>query len=295
MKQLRFLAALAPVEVMKDWMTPGAMTKWNSLYGMFFLKDGKSPVMSDFFSFALQLSGPQSTESGIFGFYNPYQDTILLVQTDNSDRVPKAEDFVFLSGTAFRGETLATGEQPQAIVPSKENLDTTLMKNIAAVTEIFQRDFPKTAKNFSLAKYRGLDEIKTLEGVVGNASLRVFLLNKFGEDQAAADALKAGEIALQLWNSDATAMAKYFAASDEAKSMLTAFASLSGEVRESLEISLYLKNKSETLFGFASPKLPALVVLVQVANEKAAKPNFVLLPLDGGFPAEVLAAWKQIK
>ena len=290
METVRLIAAATPGDALQDWMTQGALKKWNEMYAGLTQPDGSSAILEDFFSHALVLEGPQTDFSGIYAFYNPLQDAVLLIQTDNADRVPRIEDFAFLTGTDYRGEELTEGEYPQAIAPTREMLDTVLLKNAAAVAGIFRRDFPMTAKTFSLSKYRNQKD--ALEKIAFNAGFRLALLKKFTLPEADAAAETAGEIALHLWNSELAELKNYFRYPAEDALLLEKYSVLPPNVRTSMFPVLYLQNKQETVFGFASRLLPELMVLVKVGADGKSKPLFVALPLNEAFVAETGALLK---
>ncbi len=284
---ISLVAVATPGNVFMDWMTPGVLQKWNESYGFLIAEDGSSAVMSDFFSNAVMLTGTQNDLNGVFAFFNPFQDTVLLIQTDNADRLPRIEDFVFMTGSDFRGETLGENECPQALMPTTEKLDEVLLKNVAAVTELFNKEFPASAKEFSLAKYRKLDQQQLADHVVFNTGLRLALLEKFTKAEARQDAETAGEIAMALWEGDAEAMAGFFATPANDTVFLKFYADLPVEVKDSMFPVLYLKSKTETLFGFASNLFPGLVVLVRTGADGGGKPFLMLLPLTEKFAADL--------
>lgn len=277
----RLLAAAAPGKVLKDWMTPGAYNRWQQGLGVLAKEDGSSPLVTDFFAHALLLVGPTNAQSGICAFYNPLQDNLLLFQTDNVDRVPRIEDFVFISGPSYRGETLKKGEYPRAIAPVKGDLDEILLKNTAAVAARFHKDFPDSAKSFSLARHRKMESI---EDVCANAAFRLALLGKFVGKEAQADALKAGEIALLLWKGGESELKKAFdfPAGDDYGAKV--YAALPPRVKTAMFPVLYFKNKQQgTLLGFGSRLLPEMLILIRIPAEAKAKPFFVCLPLSEKF------------
>ena len=290
LEMVRLIAATMPGDALKDWMTQGALKKWNETYAGLTQSDGSSAILTDFFSHALVLAGPQTDLSGIYAFYNPLQDTVLLVQTDNADRIPRIEDFAFLTGSDFRGETLKEKEYPQALAPMKEKLDAVLLKNTASVAKIFRRNFPLTAKVFSLRKYR--DQKDSLDKIAFNAAFRFALLKKFTLPEAETAAETAAEIVLHLWNSGLPELKKYFRFPAENISLVERYSALPGNVRASMFPVLYFQNKQETIFGFSSRLLPELIVLVKVAADGKSKPLFVALPLKEAFVAGTSALVK---
>ena len=288
----RIIAATTPGNVLKDWMTSGALKKWNDVYGGMIQSDGSSAIMSDFFSGALLLVGPQNDMSGVFALFNPLQDTVMLLQTDNSEALPRIEDFAFLTGTDFRGETLKDEEYPQAIVPTDGDFDEVLLKNTAKVSAVFNREFPRDATQNSIGKYRRFNNDENCQKVVFNAALRLALLKKFTLPEAEADALAAGEIALLLWEGDAAKMTDFFTFPEQSGEFVKYYVSLPQEVKASMMPVLYLKSRTATLFGFSSRVLPELVVLVKTAADGKEKPLFTVLPLTAGFCSELYPAAK---
>ena len=115
----RLAVAALPGKALQDWMTVGAFNRWKDAFEPLMKSDDSAPFIEDFFAHALLLKGPQTAQSGIYAFYNPLQDNLFLFQTDNVERVPRIEDFVFMTGGRFRGEKLKKGENPQAIAPVK--------------------------------------------------------------------------------------------------------------------------------------------------------------------------------
>lgn len=290
LEMVRLIAATMPGDALKDWMTQGALKKWNEMYAGLTQSDGSSAILTDFFSHALVFEGPQTDLSGVFALYNPLQDAVLLIQTDNADRIPRIEDFAFLTGSDFRGENLKEKEYPQALAPTKEKLDAVLLKNTASVAKIFRRDFPMTARNFSLRKYR--DQKDSPDKIAFNAGFRFALLKKFTLPEAGAAAETAGEIALHLWNSGLPELKKYFRFPAGDATMAESYSALARNVRASMFPVLYFQNKQETIFGFSSRLLPELIVLVKVAADGKSKPLFVALPLNEAFVAGTSALVK---
>jgi len=279
----RLVAAAMPGKALKDWMTAGAFNRWNDTFGPLNKADGSGPLLEDFFAHALLLKGPQTAQSGIYAFYNPLQDNLFLFQTDNVDRVPRIEDFVFMTGGRFRGETPKKGEYPQAVAPTREDLDAVLQKNVSAVAARFHKMFPDSEKNFSLASLSAADDP---EQVCANAFLRLALLRRFVKDEAQADTLKAGEAALLLWKGEEKALKDFFSFPADDAYPAKVYAALPARVKQGMLPVLYFKDKKqETLLGFASRVLPEMLVLVKFRAQ--GKPLFIFLPLSEKFVCDV--------
>ena len=282
----RLIAVSQPGKVLKDWMTSGAFARWRNVYGALIDADDNSSMMSDFFGQAILSQGTQNDQSGVWMLYNPLQDNVMLIQTDNTERLPRVEDFAFLTGTEFRGETLQKDERPQAIAPVKGDLDAVLLKNVAATDAVFHQAYPNTGKTFSLNKYR---QNASADGVSANIALRMALLERFVQPEAKADADKAGEIALLLWKGDAAALDAYFDSPAESDAAVR-YAALPAQVKGSMLPSVYYRTKDGSLLGFSSAFKPDLLILVQL--KASGKPFFVFLPLSEKFAAAVQSAGK---
>ena len=279
----RVIAAGMPGKALKDWMTKGAYNRWQSVYGGMVAPDDSSPMVADFFSHALLLTGREDAMNGIYAFYNPLQDNILLIQTDNQEFVPHIEDFVFMTGTDFRGETLKEKEYPQAIAPVGGDLDAVLLKNVAEVSKIFHAAFPADEKGTpSLAGFRKFAD--SADKVAANIALRFAFLRRFTLPEANDDALKAAEYVELLWSGDSADMIATFEFPKSDTYGVEAFVKFPKPIRESMIPVLYFRDKKGTvLFGFASPLMPELLVLIRVSG--GGNPLFVFLPLAENFAA----------
>ena len=277
---VRLIAAFQPGKAMQDWMTAGAYARWQSVFGALTGSGDESSMMADFFGQAILFQGTQNTQSGIWMLYNPLQDNAMLIQTDNTERIPRIEDFAFLTGSAFRGETLQKDEKPQAIAPVKGNLDAVLLGNVAQTAAKFHKEFPEKVEAVTLAKYRQISS--DADAVSGNIALRMALLERFTQPEAKADADKAGEIALLLWQGDAAALSSYFDVPAESDAAAR-YAALPVKIKRSMLPALYYRTKEGSLLGFSSAAKPDLLILVRLTP--AGKPFFVFLPLAEEFAA----------
>ena len=276
----RLIAAAQPGKALKDWMSVGAFARWRNIYGAMIRTDDSSAMMTDFFAQAILITGTQNSQSGIWALYNPLQDNVLIIQTDNTERVPRIEDFAFLTGADFRGEKTAKDERPQAIAPTKGDLDAVLLKNVAATAAVFHKTFPANAESVTLAKYR--PSADAAGPVCANIAFRMAMLKRFTEPEAKADADKAGEIALLLWKGDAAELAAYFDIQAETEAA-ERYAKLPARVKKTMLPAVYYRTKAGSMLGFASAYKPDLLIRVQIIGN--ARPRFVFLPLNEEFAA----------
>ena len=280
---VRLIAATLPDRTFKDWMTRGAYNRWQEVHGGLTAPDGSSSILADFFANALLFTGTQNAECGVYAFYNPLQDNLLLIRTDNQEQLPRIEDFVFMTGTEFRGETLKDKEYPLAIVPLKGNFAEVLLGNIRKVAEIFEAKFPVSGKQpATLIEFRKFGN--TDDRVAANAALRLALLKRFTLPEAKDDALKAGEVALLLWKGDARELKGAFDFPGGESCGADAYSKLPDRVKQSMIPVVYFKGKQDMmLLGFASHLVPELMILIECSGK--GKANFVFLPLTAKFAA----------
>lgn len=287
---LRVVTASTPGNALQNWMTAGTWKRWNDIFGGMIHKNGKAPLLSDFFANAIQMTGPQSDISGVTAFYNPYQDTLLLIQTDNADRLPRIEDFVFLSGSLFRGEKLADKEYSEVLAPRKAQLDALLVGNITAVRAIFEREFPKNSKNISLGKYRGIKPAVQVKTFTDNATLHLLRLLTLFDAGAKADLLTVGGWSAVLWEGDLQKIKDTFSFPGDDPISAELFLKLAPEVRSSLLPCVYFRNKSGMLVGLASRIYTDFVILISIPEKAGSKPLFVFIPFQQEFIKDIYAS-----
>ena len=283
---LRLLAAGMPGRTLQNWMTTGAWKRWNDLYGGLINEKGASPILADFFGTAVLLEGPRTDTSGIAAFYNPYQDSIFLIQTDLSDRIPRIEDFAFLSGTLFRGEKTEKDRLPEAIAPIRWKMDEVLIRNLEKVREVFHSEFPENAKNLSLSKYRSMSSEETVKSVVDNAVLRLLKLLALFKPEAKNDLLKTGELCAVLWEGELPSIRNKFAFPGDDASPAELFVKIPLQIRKSLMPCLYFRNKNGMLLGLASSMHPEFTILISIQQDR--KPLFLFLPFHENFLKDLI-------
>ena len=111
----------APLAVGKLF-TDDASVKWNA----FCEKHLSGVQLRDFFAGAVQLRGPTGGKNSIGGFYNPWWDAILVVESSGDTvslqggevNVRKVGDFRFLSGESFRGEAHSDVPSAESVAPA---------------------------------------------------------------------------------------------------------------------------------------------------------------------------------
>lgn len=106
--ELRERGAIEPNFAVKALFLENAIRKWD----MMTKDDFSEEQLRDFFCGAVLIRGPVSDNGSIAAYYNPWWDAILITESGKSTvstakeegKLRMVNDFVFLSGTAFRGD-----------------------------------------------------------------------------------------------------------------------------------------------------------------------------------------------
>ena len=238
-------------------LTSGAFSAWRKLIGQMDPKTGPMGV-ADFINTAVLLVGPQTAEGGVCALYSPFQDVILLMQTDNLNSFSKVEMFHFLPGRVFRGEPLDPDVPPTTLVPGRGMpLTIALMKLFADTEKVFNQI---AATRSPLAKYRPADaaQIKYIEKIMDTRNRCALTLLK---KENAASLFKAIAVRGCLKSATAAELKQRLqpgAYQEQAES----FAALPPEIRGGMEICHHLSSPERDLYAFMNKLFPRYIAIV---------------------------------
>lgn len=253
----RTLAMKDQTAAFKKLMTPGAFSAWQKILAQMDPKTGPMGV-ADFINTAVLLVGPQTSDEGVCALYSPFQDVILLLQTDNAESFSQVENFRFLPGAVFRGEQLNADAAPVSVLPREgQPLTIALMQLFSETEKVFDRIAAGPAP---LAKYPADDAngIKYIEKVMDTRNRCALTILK-EENQASLF------LALTL----RTLMKK--ASAEELKQKLQpgayqeqaeSFAGLPAEIREGMELCHWLTSPERDLYAFMNKLYPRFIAIV---------------------------------
>ena len=131
-ESFRQAALKTPQGAVKAFFSPRAEMRWSLLAQEF------SPEqLQDFFGGCLTYRGSFDQSGTVCGLYNPWWDTILLLETRGLPQVPKVQRFYLLAGEIFRGETNAA---PAAVtvVPKDAPITVEACRRHAATLHVFE-------------------------------------------------------------------------------------------------------------------------------------------------------------
>ena len=241
----------------KRLFTSGAFSEWRKLVGKMDPKTGPRGV-ADFINTAVLLVGPQTADAGVCALYSPFQDVILLMQTDNLNSFSQVEMFHFLPGRVFRGEPLDADVPPPTLVPGPGMpLTIALMKLFADTEKVFNRI---AAAKSPLLKFRPADaaQIKYIEKVMDTRNRCALTLLK---KENAASLFKA--IAVRGCLKSATAAElKQRLQPGAYQEQAASFAALPAEIRGGMEICHHLSSPERDLYAFMNKLFPRYIAIV---------------------------------
>lgn len=252
----------------KKFLTGGAFSAWEKQISQLNPKTGPMG-MADFLNTSVLLVGPQSRDNGICALYSPFQDVILLMQTDNLESFSKVENFRFLPGAVFRGKKLDEKVPPESLLPDIP-LTIALMKLFAATEEVFNRIAVAAAP---LARYQAVtaDQLRYIEKVMDTRNrCALTLLTK--ENREALLLVLAIRSSLQHGTAkDLQQQLQPGVYQEQAAS----FAALPKEIREGMELCHRLTSPKRDLFAFMNKLFPRYIAIV-TANVKQPDSKWTL-------------------
>lgn len=253
----------------KRLLTPGAFAAWRKQIALMNPQSAPRGV-TDFINTAVLLVGPQTPDDGLCALYSPFQDVILLIQTDNSESFSQAENFRFLPGAVFRGEKLSE-TPPASLIPDKGvPLTIALMKVFADTEKVFNR-IAATAS--PLAKYPAATEAQTrwIEKVMDTRNLCALTLLK--EEHRESFFLAT---IIRACLKDATAAELQARLQPGAyQEQAASFTALPAEIRSGMELCHYLSSPERDLYAFMNKLFPRYIAIV-TADLKAENAKWTL-------------------
>ncbi|MCL1856631.1 MAG: hypothetical protein FWF84_03180, partial [Kiritimatiellaeota bacterium] len=258
--------------------------------------------LSDFFTGALMLAGPQDGNGGAFGLYNPWWDAILLFQTKGAlpesgdDKVvaPKVERFALLSGETFRGEKAAT-PGTATVMPGKDPFSTAIWRVQAATVKRFEAVYGESLEDpvqLRLATTWGaVDNRVEFERIQVRSAIRMklaLMLNKNSQDTAIA-----ARVTDVLCNGSALRLKKHFQSQPHA-SFVKRLTELPGAFRAGFTVYGYVPTEAGSLFVFVNRQMPRFYATVSMPAGRIgdrSKGPVIFEWYDLASAAELITAW----
>ncbi len=284
--------------------------------------EGASPVkfsaeqLSDFFVAAEVFLGPFNDKGAVIAYYNPWWDAILLTRTvvknglpepdaEDSAKAPRIEEFEWLSGETFRGETPPPDLAKTCIltvVPEADPISVEVWRRQRATLDRFNNvygDEPVIQElrlNLRRIAPGGVDRVVELNRIQVRAGLRLKLLSLQMKSEEAVGVAKR---VTDLLRSSSVVMFKRHFTSPDHEFFCETFTQLNRRVfRKGFVPYGYVPTSEGALYVFVNAHLPRLYAtvsmpkgLVDNATDKPA--IFEWYDLDQA--TEHLVAWEEDK
>ena len=309
MKSMLFLAAEMNVfrlsagfdadRAIEVWASPQFQAKWRQEVLPLFPEKADRQQIYDFFSSAVVLLGRVGDDGrGVAGFYNPWQDGLLLISVSPGKEHPTLEDFCFIAGESWRGETVKTGEDVLALYILKEPLTITLARKYAATIDKFNRIYPVNAPFVFLP-----DEAKAgvgrtsveLAPIRGRMLYRAKMFRALFEKDNLNVVRAAKELRTLLPEGDESKLLAYLSPAQNAQ-MLHTICQMPAVLRHNLAPNYFVKNTANgsSIMALVDSEMPRWVFAVQVlGGDTNASSAVTIEAMDLETSARITAKLKE--
>ena len=237
----------------------------------------KKPQWIDFFVGAMEITGSYDRENAVSAIYNPFWDTILLLELKLPEMGGRAVvgKFALLTGETFRGEK--PSEKPFATVISNERPQIVELATVYAKTaERFDMKFPlKSPPN--LGEYAFLEMEDEMKLIAARSALRLKLIKSLLVDKDETKLMKNMQILLQHGRRDDFRQLFWNGKYDTHIRTLMA---MSDDVREQFVLYYYCKRPNYSVFMYIPLFMPRLVAVVTLPKDDALAPTLEIHDLN---------------
>ena len=249
----------------------------------------KKELLTDFFVGSMEITGSYDTTSAVSAIYNPFWDTILLLEMKLPEEggYGSITKFAMLAGETFRGETPA--KYPIKTVVAKNSLFMELATVFSKTAEHFDKTFPQKATP-SLGEFAVSNLEDELKLIGLRAAMRIKFMAKMLKNQEQARIMKSMQIILQNGNRDD--FRKLFTEVRDDKHIGTIMA-LPDDVREQFVIYSYYELKDVAVFAYIPLFMPRLIAFVKVPKDQTASPSLEIYDLNDS--AAIVEAVNKMK
>ena len=236
----------------------------------------RKEFLVDFFVGAMEITGSYDKESAISAIYNPFWDTILLLELKLPEMggLAAITKFAMLAGETFRGETPA--KYPFTTVVARGPLFIELAIVFKKTADHFDKTFPQKATpslgEFAISNLE--DELKLI-GL--RAAMRIKLTSELLKDKDDVKLMKGLQVILQNGKRDGFQKIFWDGKFDEHIRRIMA---LSDDVREQFVFYSYYKKPNATVFAYIPLFMPRLVVTVTIPKDTTKAPTLEMYDLN---------------
>ena len=249
----------------------------------------RKEFLTDFFVGSMEITGSYDATSAISAIYNPFWDTILLLELKLPEEggYGSVTKFAMLAGETFRGEK--PSKYPIKTVVAKNSLFMELATVFSKTAAHFDKTFPQKAPP-SLGEFAVSNLEDELKLIGLRATLRLKFMAKMLKNQEQAKIMKSMQIILQYGDRDD--FRQLFTGARDDKHICTVMA-LPDDVREQFVIYSYYELKGVAVFAYIPLFMPRLVAFVKVPKEQSASPSLEIVDLNDS--AAIVEAVNKMK
>ena len=237
----------------------------------------------------MEITGSYDATSAVSAIYNPFWDTILLLEIKLPEMggYGSVTKFAMLAGETFRGEKPA--KYPIKTVVAKNSLFMELATVFSKTAEHFDKTFPQKATP-SLGEFAVSNLEDEMKLIALRAALRLKFIQKMLKNQEQAKIMKSMQIILQYGERDD--FQQLFTDARDDKHICTVMA-LPDDVREQFVIYSYYEIKGVAVFAYIPLFMPRLIAFVKVPKEQSASPSLEIYDLNNS--AAIVEAVNKMK
>lgn len=290
-------AMVKPQDAVAAYFDEKARRKWSSLIAPEMIDQ----QITDYFTGAIALSGPQDATSSIMALYNPWWDAIMLFRLDLKDSSPapalRVSDFFLLSGETFRGDVASetNGEaRVVTVVPESDPLSVEVWRVVSATRRRFVDAFPLDGKvtwGKMAAVLIGMNGKTEFNRIQTRSAVRLRLTLTFLKNVR--DVGIATHITRLIRSGSELQLMTYFR-EPTSRPLTRLFAQLPEIFRKDFTPYGYVPTDKATLYVFVNKKVPRLYVTASLLKDITAKTScmewYDLLQADA-----LLSAWNNRK
>ena len=249
----------------------------------------KKELLTDFFVGSMEITGSYDATSAVSAIYNPFWDTILLLEIKLPEEggYGSVTKFAMLAGETFRGETPA--KYPIKTVVAKNSLFMELAIVFSKTSEHFDKTFPQKATP-SLGEFAVSNLEDEMKLIALRAAMRLKFMSNMLKNNDDLKIMKSVQVILQHGTRDD--FRKFFVGVRNNEHIRSIMA-LPDDVREQFVIYSYYELKDETVFIYLPLFTPRLIAVVNIPKQQSASPTLELYDLNNS--AAIMEAVAKMK
>lgn len=265
-------------KAVKMFFSQRAEMRWQRISGEY-----SEEQLNDFFLGSTYIGTEDVSYAAL---YNPWWDTLLVMNLSGLPEVPKVDLFAFVSGCKFRGDANKAPENLEGTVPQAGPYAIDLLSLADRTRTQYVEKFAKNPRS-EMAKLQANDAADT-ERIQVRSAVRLKLLLKFIQNKTLQH--EARRISRNLTGGNEDKLMTYF--TDGGADFLSSFARIPAQLREKFVPYCCFHGPEGTLFVFFNAEIPRIFVTVTYPKKSFKR---ILEWYDLQAADEFIKAWNSVK